>query len=157
MFTSTRDNGSLAFAVPNTEDSEFTAVCSPASNEATDRARPERPGGAAGRGRERRLLRRRLLAESIGRPAPMCRRLSGLSNPLITLKTDDPLWPAIIRESYLTIQIGSAAPYVLSLKGSAAKARQFLAYCSPRAARRRHTAQMPSPDAGAIPFACDDG
>ena len=35
MFTSTRDNGSLAFAVPNSEDSEFTAVCSPASNEAT--------------------------------------------------------------------------------------------------------------------------
>jgi hypothetical protein len=155
MFTSTGDKGSLAFAVPNTEESEFTAVCSPASNEATialGRSAPEvQPGAAVS------------VAFSAGGFSRIYRatgsdvsQLSGLSNPLITLKTDDPLWPAIIRESTLTIQIGSAAPYVLSLKGSAVNARQFLAYCSPPPPVAP-TAQIPSPDAGAIPFACDDG
>ena len=155
MFTSTRDNGSLAFAVPNTEDSEFTAVCSPASNKATvalGRSAPEvQPGetvsvafSAGG------------FSRSYQATGSDVSQMSGLSNPLVTLKTDDPLWPAIIRESFLTIQIGSAAPYVLSLKGSAVNARQFLAYCSP-APPVVATPPMPSPDAGAIPFACDDG
>ncbi len=42
------------------------------------------------------------------------------------------------------MQIGSAAPYALSLKGSAAKARQFLAFCSPAPviAARRVTARI---------------
>ena len=161
MFSSTRDNGSLAFAVPNTEESEFTAVCSPASGEATvalGRSAPEvQPGRTVSV-----VFSAGSFSQSYRATGSDVSQMSGLSNPLVKLKADDPLWPAIIRGSYLTIQIGSAAPYVLSLKGSAANARQFLAFCSPAppvvpAPPTVAGPQVPSLDAGAIPFACDDG
>ncbi len=160
MFTSTRDNGSLAFAVPNSEDSELTAVCAPGSNEATlalGRSAAEvQPGRnvtvsfSAG-----------TFAQSYRAKGSEVSQMTGLSNPLIKLKTDDPLWQAIIHESALAIQIGSAAPYALPLRGSAAQARPFLAYCSPApvapAAPTYSGQPIPSPDSGSIPFACDDG
>ena len=161
MFSSTSDNGSLAFAVPNSEDSEFTAVCAPASNEMTlalGRSAPEvKPGATVTVGLSAGAFSRTYQATGSD-----VSQESGLSNPLIKLKTDDPLWPAIIGGSALTIQIGSAAPYSLSLKGSGAKARQFLAFCSPAPAVVPAppvvgVPPMPSPGAGAIPFACDDG
>ncbi len=161
MFTSNSNNGSLAFAVPNSDNSEFTAVCEPASNAVTialgrsaSEVQPGAPvtvGFSAGD-----------FAQNYQATGSDVSQQTGLSNPLITLKTDDPLWPALIRESSLVVRIGSAAPYSLSLTGSAAKARQFLAYCSPApvvvpAPPVVSAPQMPSPDAGAIPFACDDG
>ncbi len=160
-FSSTRENGSLAFAVPNSDNSEFTAVCSPRSNQATvalGRSSPEvQPGRAV------------TVSFSAGSFAGSYRatgsdvsQLSRLSNPLIKLKTDDPLWQAIIHGSALTIRIGSAAPYTLSLKGSAAQAGPFLAYCSPpppvvATPPAFSGPPIPSPDSGTIPFACDDG
>ncbi len=155
MFTSTKDNGSLAFAVPNSDNSEFTAICSPGSNKATlalGRSAPDvRPGAAVGVG-----FSAGTFAQTYQATGSDVSQMSGLSNPLIALKIDDPLWQAIIRESALTIRIGSAAPYTLSLQGSATKTRQFLSFCSPAPPV---TAQppMPAPDSGAIPFACDDG
>ncbi len=160
MFSSTRDNGSLAFAIPNSDDSEFTAVCSPASNEVTvslGRSSPEvQPGGPVTVG-----FSAGSYAQSYQATGSDVSQMTGLSNPLITLKTADPLWQAIIHGSDLTIQIGTAAPYALSLKGSAAQARPFLAFCSPAPvappAPTTSGPPIPSPDSGAIPFACDDG
>ncbi len=158
MFTSTKDNGSLAFAVPNSDDSEFTAVCTPASSKATvalGRSAPEvQPGRTVTVGFSSGAFSQRYPATGSD-----VSQLSGLSNPLIQLNTDDPLWQAIIHGSSLTIQIGSAAPYSLSLKGSAAKARPFLAYCSPAPPTPPVVAapQGPSGAAGAVPFACNDG
>lgn len=153
MFTATKDNGSLAFAVPNTDDSEFTAVCSPGSREATvalGRSAPEvQPGASVSVGFSAGSFARNYQATGSD-----VSQMSGLSNPLITLKTDDPLWQAIIGESYLSVRIGSAAPYALSLKGSGAKARQFLSFCNPVPPV---VAAPPVAGTGAIPFACDDG
>ncbi len=156
-FSSTKDNGSLFFAVPNTDDSEFTAVCTPASSAATialGRSAPEvRPGQpvtvafAAGAFSQR--------YDATGSDVS---QISGLSNPLISVKTNDPLWAAIIRESSLTVQIGSAAPYALSLSGSGAKARQFLSFCDPAPVFGGPPVSGPPVFAdNGIPFACEDG
>jgi hypothetical protein len=170
-FSSTRNNGSLIFGVPQTDGSEFMAICEPASKEATislERSAPGvRPGGAvtvnfsAG-----------AFAQNYRATGSDVSQVSGLSNPLIKVKTDDPLWQAIIRESALTIRIGSAPPYSLPLKGSAAKARQFLGFCNPAPPAAPPVVAgppvvpappgfggppVPVPDSGAIPFACDDG
>ncbi len=153
MFSATKDNGSLAFAVPQTDASEFTAVCAPASNQTTvalGRSAAEVQPGAA----VTVTLSAGGFSQSYGATGSDVSQLSGLSNPLLKIKTDDPLWPAIIGESYLTIRIGSAAPYSLLLKGSGAKTRQFLAFCSPAPPAPPVVA---APDAGGIPFACDDG
>ena len=162
LFTSTRDNASLAFAVPNTDESEFTAVCNPGSSEITlalGRSAPEvQPGAAVTVGFAAGTFSRTYSATGSD-----VSQLSDLSNPLIQLKTSDPLWPALIRESSLTVQIGTSAPYALSLKGSAAKAKQFLSYCDP--APVIATPPQPPPGSGGppvfagggIPFVCDDG
>ncbi len=155
MFTSTKDSGSLAFAIPNSDDSEFTAVCSPGSNETTvalGRSAAEvRPGAAVSVD-----FSAGAFTQTYQATGSDVSQLSGLSNPLIKLKTDDPLWAAIIRESYLTVRIGSAAPYTLSLKGSAAKAREFLGYCSPPpvvpAPPVVSGPPMPSPDSAPFPL-----
>ena len=161
QFSSTRDNGSLAFAVPNSNNSEFTAVCSPGSNEVTvalGRSAPEvQPGRPVTVG-----FSAGSFAKSYQATGSDASQVNGLSNPLIRLKTDDPLWAAIIRESALTIRIGSAAPYALSLRGSAAETRPFLSFCSPAPPAPPSPPvvsgpPIPSPDSGAIPFACDDG
>ncbi len=162
LFTSTRDNGSLAFAVPNTDESEFTAVCNPGSSEITlalGRSAPEvQPGAAVTVGFAAGAFSRTYSATGSD-----VSQLSDLSNPLIQLKTTDPLWPALIRESSLTVQIGASAPYALSLKGSAAKAKQFLSYCDPAPAIAGPP-QSPPGSGGppvfagnGIPFVCDDG
>ena len=161
MFTSTNNNGSLAFAVPNSDNSEFTAVCSPGAGAATialGRSAPEvQPGRTV-----TVAFSDGTFAQSYPATGSDVSPQSGLSNPLITLKTDDPLWQAIIQGSYLTIRIGSAAPYTLSLKGSAAQARPFLNFCTPAsqvapAPPVTGGTPIPSPDSGTIPFACDDG
>ena len=167
MFTQTGGNGSLAFAIPNSNQSEFTAVCAPGSNEATlalGRSAPEvKPGEAVTVAFAAGAFSQTY--QATGSDASS----SGLSNPLIKLKTDDPLLPAIIRESALTVHIGSAAPYSLSLKGSSAAARQFLAFCSPAPPQPTVGAGVPPPGpngpsmaappppGGGIPFACNDG
>ncbi len=154
LFTPTKDNGSLAFAVPGTNASEFTAVCSPASGEASvalGRSAPEvRPGASVSVAFAAGAFSRSYTATGSD-----VSETSGLSNPLLTLKTDDPLWPALIRENVLTVQIGSSAPYALSLKGSAAQAQQFLAYCSP--APPPVVAAPPTPGGNGVAFVCDDG
>jgi hypothetical protein len=154
MFVPGSDNGSLAFATPNTDESEFTAICSPGSGEATvalGRSAPEvQPGQPVNV-----MLTAGPFTQTYAATGSDISQTTGLSNPLISLKTTDPLWPALIRETALSVQIGASAPYSLSLAGSAAKAKQFLAFCDPAA---EITAAPPmGPAGGGIPFLCADG
>ena len=177
MFSSNRSNGSLIFGVPETDDSEFTAVCEPGSQQVTisleRSASGLQPGGtvtvnfSAGG-----------FSQNYRATGSDVSQLSGLSNPLIRVKTDDALWQAIIHESALTIRIGSAPPYSLSLNGSAAKTRPFLDFCNPAPPPQppvvggspdfggppplvsppgAFAPPAPVPGGDAIPFACDDG
>ena len=54
---------------------------------------------------------------------------SGVANPEVVISAGDPLWSALIRETNLGIAAGPAYSATLSLKGSAAPARQLLATC----------------------------
>lgn len=56
--------------------------------------------------------------------------LTGKSSTELTIATSDPFWPALIKEEFLVIQVGSAAPYALSLKGSSKAARPFVDACN---------------------------
>jgi hypothetical protein len=154
MFVPSSDTGSLAFATPNTDESEFTAVCSPGSGEVTialGRSAPEvQPSQSVDI-----AFTAGTFAQTYKGTGSDVSQTSNLSNPLITLKTSDALWPALIRESALGVQIGSSAPYSLSLAGSGAKARQFLAFCNP--APEVGLAPPAGPGGGGIPFLCEDG
>ena len=54
---------------------------------------------------------------------------SGVAHPEVVISAGDPLWSALIRETNLGISAGPAYSATLSLKGSAAPARQLLATC----------------------------
>ena len=56
-------------------------------------------------------------------------QMSGSSHPEVVISAGDPLWSALIHESNLGIAAGPAYSATLSLKGSAAPARQLLAAC----------------------------
>ncbi len=176
MFSSTRNNGSLIFGVPESDDSEFTAVCEPASRQVTISLARSAPG-LRPRARTTVTFSAGAFAQDYRATGSDVSQMTGESNPIIKVKTDDALWQAIIRESALTIRIGSAAPYTLPLNGSAAKARSFLDFCNPALpvappavgappvfgeppivpAPPGFGPPVPAPGADAIPFACDDG
>ncbi|MCR4281944.1 MAG: hypothetical protein NUV72_02800, partial [Bauldia sp.] len=132
MFNASTSQASLVYAFPNTEASEFTAVCPARSSQTTitlDRAPPGLMPGA------KVLVRFTAgdFARTYTATASPVSELSGHSHPVLQISTNDPLWPALIRESVVLIAVGQMPPYGLSLAGSAAKAKQFLAVCSPPA------------------------
>ena len=56
---------------------------------------------------------------------------TGQSQPQITVTANDALWQAIIGEQQLTAAALPDPPVIISLKGSAAMTRRFLAFCAP--------------------------
>jgi hypothetical protein len=80
--------------------------------------------------------------------------LSGRSHPQLTIATTDPLWTALIRENGVTIAAGFGPRFTLSLKGSAARVREFVALCNPRAPAPPLAAQ---PLSRRLTFLCNDG
>jgi hypothetical protein len=126
------DRASLTYALPESDHIEFYASCNRGSRQidiSLDRSAPEVREGAnvpvtftAG-----------TFAKTYTATGSEINAMSGLSHPELTTTADDPLWPALIRGDYLVIQIGSAPTYALSLKGSSATAKPFLAACSPQA------------------------
>ena len=159
-YVSSRDNGSLSFAVPGTDASEFTAVCTPQSDAVTvalGRSAPEvTPGSDVSV-----ILSAGAYSGTYTAVGSDTSGTSDISNPLISMTTADPFWPALIRENALTIQIGSAAPYTLPLRGSGAEARQFLGFCSPATATPPPSAAQPPSEPlraeSGIRFFCADG
>ena len=88
-----------------------------------------------------------------------------LSYPVLTLLAGDPLWASLITERTVTIAIGRAPAYDVSLTGSSTPVKQFLAACSPVVTQPVLTPPpqyLPVPPAATGPatnvlFQCEDG
>ena len=88
-----------------------------------------------------------------------------LSHPVLTLLAGDPLWASLITERNLTVAVGRAPAYSLSLAGSAVPVKQFLAACSPVVAQpvlSPPPQYLPAPPPASGPvtnvlFECEDG
>jgi hypothetical protein len=162
LFSSGNNRASLAYALPNTDASEFTAVCQQRSSKAQitlSRSADElSPGGAVAV-----RLSAGTFSKTYNATGSVISELDGLSHPVIQIGISDPLWPALIRERLLTIAIGSTPAYALSLSGSSDKAKQFLSVCNaappPLPAQPLPQPQpLPAPQGGTtMAFACDDG
>ena len=127
------NRASLAYALPESDHVEFFASCNRGSKQidiGLDRSAPEVREGAS----VPVTLTAGTFAKTYTATGSEISAMSGLSHPELTTTTDDPLWPALIRGDYLVIQTGSAPAYALSLKGSSATAKPFLAACSPQVA-----------------------
>jgi hypothetical protein len=145
----------LANALPHIGATEFIAVCALQSGATTVTRSRTLPGLQPGMAVEVSVS-----AGGFSRTYTATgTELSGLpgeSQPRIDVGTDDPLWPAIIRESVLQIRLASQPSYGLSLRGSAAQTRPFLGACvvPPTSGPSGPSGPVPG---GAIAFGCDNG
>jgi hypothetical protein len=161
LFSAPGPNASLAYAIPNTDASEFSAVCALHSRKiqiTLSRSADELgPGGtvpvqfSAGD-----------YTQTYNASGSQVSELDSLSHPVINLSATDPLWAALIKERAVSIGIGSTPEYALSLSGSAQQVKQFLAACSPAPPPPPPlpSSGLPPPQGpagGAIGYACDDG
>jgi hypothetical protein len=173
LFSASGANATVAYALPNTDASEFTAACALRSRQVsvtlTRSADELGPGGTVPVNITAGAFSRAYTATG-----SQVSELDGISHPLIRMSVADPLWAALIKEKTVTFAIGSSAPYALSLAGSSAQVKQFLAACSPPAPVPSPPMVMqepseilpppqnlppprPGPAAAAIGYACDDG
>jgi hypothetical protein len=167
LFSAEGANASFAYAIPNTDASEFTAVCALRSRQITvtlSRSADELgPGGSVPV-----TFTAGTFAKTYTATGSEVSELDSLSHPVLRLTVADPLWAALIKEKAVTIQIGSSPAYALSLSGSAVQAKQFLAACSPAPPPPPPVSQFPMPGpqfpmpqpgpaATTIGYACDDG
>jgi hypothetical protein len=121
--------GTLVYGIPETDATAFVATCNRGSDRITvtlyDATAPGLQPGAAVpvtfiAGGFTKAYQGTMTAVS---------EESGVSNPEVVISAGDPLWSALIHESNLGIAAGPAYSATLSLKGSAAPARQLLATC----------------------------
>lgn len=166
LFSAAGANASFAYGIPNSDASEFTAVCALRSRQVTltlSRTADELgPGGTVPVTITAGAFTRTYTATGSAVSAR-----DGMSYPVIRLNVADPLWPSLIKERALQIRIGSAPAYALSLSGSAVQAKQFLAACNPSPPPPPPPAltDLPppvpgpaiGPSASAGTFFCDDG
>lgn len=118
----------LTYATAESDQIEFYASCNRGDQQAEvslERSAPEiRPGASA-----TATFTAGTYAGTFTATGSEVNALTGESQPEVTIATDDPFWTALIREEFLVVQIGSATPYALSLKGSSAAARPFVDAC----------------------------
>lgn len=130
LFARTDEGASLAYAIPETDAGEFSAVCQTGAKTATvtlDRGAPElTPGGQVSV-----QINAGEFSKAYTATGSEFSELDGLSHPVLQIPTTDPLWGALIRERAVSFMIGTSPPYALSLSGSSVKAKQFLAACNP--------------------------
>lgn len=164
LFSVDGASASFAYAIPDTDAGEFTAVCAQRSRQVTitlSRSADELgPGGTVPVVFTAGAFTRTYTAT--GSPVS---ELDGISHPVLRITVADPLWASIIKERALQIQIGSSPAYAISLSGSATQAKQFLSACSPAPPPPPPVSDipplvpgpMPGPNATALTFFCDDG
>jgi hypothetical protein len=156
MFNADGNNGSLAYAIPNGDAGEFSAVCERGSGQMTvtlNRAPPDLTPTAQVAVR----FTAGLFSETytaIGSPVS---ELSGHSHPVLRIPATDQLWPALARENVFSIAIGQTPPYGLSLRGSAANVRPFLAFCAQQLQPQPLPPPAPGPGVNVVGFLCNDG
>ncbi len=167
-FTSTAGQAALAFAVPGNPDAgEFAASCQPGTGRATialGRTADELgPGGKVWVTFTSGSYSHAFSATG-GDVGP-----DNLSHPVVTLLSGDPLWAALITGRTVAISIGTTPAYGLSLAGSSAPVKQFIAVCARSAPAPLPFPAQPAPAPAPLPsaavgptasdvsFACDDG
>lgn len=129
IFSTFENGASLGHGIPETDASDFGAVCTPRSGRILitllDAGVPGLTPGSpvpisiSGGGFARTYA-------GVGSPFD---ELAGASLPQVEVSAKDELWDAIVREKALNVAAGPS-PFVLSLQGSAGPAREFLAMCS---------------------------
>lgn len=155
VWQSGHENGraTLVYGEPNSDNAAFYASCTEGTPEidvSLDRSAPDlREGGSV-----TVAFTAGTVARSFTATGSEPNAIDGLSRPELTVPASDPLWPALIRGDYLTIRIGSAQPYALSLKGSSAAARPFLGSCSGSVASA--TPQPAPPPARSGGYGCSE-
>lgn len=152
-------NAALHYMIPNSEISEFSAQCAAGAGQMTvtlNRAPPTAQPG--------QQLRVQLTAGGFSQiySATMgpVNEVTSRSHPVMRIAASDGLWPALARENAVAIAIDGVPPYALSLRGSAANVRPFLAFCTQAAVPPAPTPIPPvgpGPSVNAVGFQCDDG
>jgi hypothetical protein len=122
------DRATLTYASPNGDQVAFFASCNRGSRQveiSIESAAPEvQPGASVSV-----TFTAGAFASTLTATGSDINALTGKSNAELTIATSDPFWQALIKEEFLVVQIGSAAPYALSLKGSSKAARPFVDAC----------------------------
>ncbi len=137
IFSTFGDGASLGHGIPETDASNFGAVCRPRSGRVLvtllDSGVPGlAPGGAipitfSGGGFSRTY-------PGIGSPVD---EMVGASLPQVDVSVGDELWTAIVHERALDVSAGPSR-FLLSLNGSAGPTREFLAACAGSAVAPPH-------------------
>jgi hypothetical protein len=158
MFNTSGSSASLAYGVPNSDAGEFSAVCQVRSGQMT--VTLDRAPAALTPGRQVAVtFTAGAFSKAYTATGSPVSELSGHSHPVIQIPATDPLWPALARENVLSIAISQVSPYGLSLRGSAANVRPFLAVCAQQAAPAPEPIPpaAPGPGANVVGFMCNDG
>jgi hypothetical protein len=119
----------LMYALPQSDNIEFHASCGGGSRTveiSLERSSPETREGAE----VPVTITVGTFARTYDAAGSEISALTGESHPEFSTDLNDQLWPELIRGDYLVIQIGSAPAFALSLKGSSAAAKPFLAACA---------------------------
>jgi hypothetical protein len=158
MFNTSGSSASLAYGIANTDAGEFSAVCQVRSGQMT--VTLDRAPAALTPGRQVAVtLTAGAFSKAYTATGSPVSELSGHSHPVVQIPATDPLWPALARENVLSIAISQLPPYGLSLRGSAANVRPFLAFCAPQTAPAPEPIPpaAPGPGANVVGFLCNDG
>ena len=156
MFDSSGGNASLAYAIPNSDAGEFSAVCQARSGQMTVTLFRAPPTLTPGRQIAVRITAGDYTQTYTATGSPVS-ELSGHSHPVMQIAATDPLWPALAAQSVVSITVSQLPPYGLSLRGSAANVRPFLAFCAVQIAPQPLPPPAPGPGASLVGFRCDDG
>lgn len=130
LFSAAGATANLVFGIPETDSAQFAASCQKTTGKVAITLL-ETASGAAPGSAVPITFSAGLFTKTYPGKASAVDEMSGSSHPSTDLTVADPLWQAIIKESALTVLVPGQPPFTLSLKGSAAPARQFLALCSP--------------------------
>ena len=151
MFSRAANQATLAYGVPETDDTRLVASCATASSRIKVQILAAASGVGPGSAVPITFAVGPFRKAYSGIAAPVS-EMSGVSHPDLEIAVDDPLWQAVIHEHSMTAFVPGQPPAVFSLKGSAAPARQFLAACSPvPVAPPVVRVPVPLPSAGGAP------
>jgi hypothetical protein len=157
----------LSYGDPSSPGAEFAASCPNGSGQATVTLGPTFPGLQPGTSVQVTATAGTFVRTYNAVGSPFNPSIGG-SQAQVSLSMADPLWPAIITESDLLISVSSMSPQDISLRGSAAPTKQFLASCSPQPVVSNPPTVFgpnpppafgPTPPAtvGGLVYSCDDG
>jgi len=119
----------LVHAVPGTEDADFRASCDTQAGQAVITLVQTHEGIQQGVSHTVRFSAA-TFNQSYTAIGSAPNTPQGRPFPQLTLDLNDPLWQALIQESEITVGIQGMVPYTVSLSGSAAQVRLFVAACS---------------------------